>query len=244
LILFVHPHEESLGIVVEDTTARGPVTVEAASLEEAVTLLEKEVIGDQLLLGGSIHAVKRVELAREVALEGVASGGNLLHDLVALLVGDARAERVVSEVTADANTGGVDKGGLLLREGRAVELVGVHVGDVLVLGAVLVVLLDDVVEELVEGGVGVHGASVAADARVNILGTGEDAGLEGDTSLVTLVVIRLPDILGEVLADERLAVSRELGPAGKILRGLEVRTALGTASGGVGDTSGRVATHG
>lgn len=38
LILFVDPDEEGLFLVVEDTTTVGPVTVEAASLEEAVTL--------------------------------------------------------------------------------------------------------------------------------------------------------------------------------------------------------------
>ena len=38
LILLVDPDEESLGSVVEDTTAAGPVAVQAASLEETVTL--------------------------------------------------------------------------------------------------------------------------------------------------------------------------------------------------------------
>ena len=40
LILLVNPDEESLGSVVEDTTAAGPVAVQATSLEEAVTLPE------------------------------------------------------------------------------------------------------------------------------------------------------------------------------------------------------------
>ena len=38
LILLVNPDEESLGIVVEDTTTLGPVAVQTASLKEAVTL--------------------------------------------------------------------------------------------------------------------------------------------------------------------------------------------------------------
>ena len=44
LILLVDPDEESLFSVVEDTTALGPVTVEAASLKEAVTLPRKNKI--------------------------------------------------------------------------------------------------------------------------------------------------------------------------------------------------------
>ena len=38
LILLVDPDEESLGVVVEDATAGGPVAVETAGLEEAITL--------------------------------------------------------------------------------------------------------------------------------------------------------------------------------------------------------------
>ena len=38
LILFVDPDEESLGVVVEDTSASGPVTVKAAGLKETISL--------------------------------------------------------------------------------------------------------------------------------------------------------------------------------------------------------------
>jgi len=40
LILFVYPHKESLVIVVEDTTASGPVAVAATAFEETVAFLE------------------------------------------------------------------------------------------------------------------------------------------------------------------------------------------------------------
>ena len=38
LIFLINPDKESLGVVVEDTAARGPVAVETAGLEETVTL--------------------------------------------------------------------------------------------------------------------------------------------------------------------------------------------------------------
>jgi len=201
------------------------------------------VISDQLVLSVSIHAVERVEVTSEVTLEGVAGGGDLRHDLVTLLVGDTGAKRVVCEVTADADTGGVDKGSLLFGEGRAVELVSVHVRHVLVCRLVAVILLDDGVEKLVEGGVGIHGTSVAANTGVDVLAAREDALLEGDTGLVALVVVGLPDVLSEVHADEGFGVSGELGPACDILRLLEGGTASGTAGSGIGDTGRRVATH-
>jgi hypothetical protein len=52
LVLLVDPDEERLGLVVENSTTTGPVTVEVASGEETVSLLEKEVVLDQLLLIG------------------------------------------------------------------------------------------------------------------------------------------------------------------------------------------------
>jgi len=48
LVLLVHPNEESLCLIVEDTTTVGPVSVKAASLKEAIALLEQEVVLDQL----------------------------------------------------------------------------------------------------------------------------------------------------------------------------------------------------
>ena len=38
LVLLVHPHEEGLVVVVENTSVLGPVTVESAGLEEAISV--------------------------------------------------------------------------------------------------------------------------------------------------------------------------------------------------------------
>lgn len=40
LVLLVDPGKESLGIIVENASALGPLAVKAASLEEAIALLE------------------------------------------------------------------------------------------------------------------------------------------------------------------------------------------------------------
>ena len=202
------------------------------------------MISNELLLSSLIHAVESVELAFKVTSEGATGLNDLVHDLVTLLVSDTRAESIAIKVTADTNTGRSDEGGTFLRERWAVELLSVHVGDVLVGWLVTVVVLNDLVKELVEGRVGVGAASVAADAGVDVLAAGEDASLEGDTAGVLLVVVLLPEVLGEESADRRLAVSGELRHSSEVLWRLEVGTTLGAAGGGVGDTLGRVATHG
>ena len=38
LILLINPDEEGLGVIVEDTSALGPVAVETAGIEEAIAL--------------------------------------------------------------------------------------------------------------------------------------------------------------------------------------------------------------
>jgi hypothetical protein len=146
--------------------------------KECLNLLEEEVIGNELLLFLLAELVERVELSSEIAsvrLEGLA---DLLDDFNSLFVRDTGSEGELSEVTADTNTGGDDHGCLVFGEGGAVELAGIHVGDVLGILTVLVVLLDDLVEKGSEGGVRVVGTSVGADAGVNVLATGEDAGLK------------------------------------------------------------------
>jgi len=44
-----------------------------------------------------------------------------------------------------------------------------------------VIVLDNFVEKLVELGIRIVGAGIKADSGVEVLNTGEDAGLEGDT---------------------------------------------------------------
>lgn len=217
LILFVDPDEESLLSVVEDTSAFGPVAIEATSFEETISLLEEEVVSNQLLLSFSIHAIEGVELASKVTFKGVASLHDLIHDIVTLLVGDTRAKRVISKVAAHTDACRVDESCFFLRERWAVQFISVHVRDVFVAGLVTMVLLNDLIKELAEDSIGVLRASVAADTRVNVLSAREDTSLERNTILITLVMVGLPDVFCEVLAHERLAASGELRPAFKVL---------------------------
>ena len=50
LILLVDPDQECLFLVVENTSASWPVSVETTGLQESVSFLEEEVIGNQLSL--------------------------------------------------------------------------------------------------------------------------------------------------------------------------------------------------
>jgi len=177
-------------------------------------LLEEEVISDELGLGVLVHALEGIEGSLKVLiLEGLEGLNDLVHDIESLLLGKSGAEGELSEVSANSDTGGDDHSSIFGGEGRALELGGLHVGDVLGIFAVLVVVLNDLVEEGSEGLVAVVGASVATNAGVGVLATGENSLTEGEAKLVLLVLKLVPDLLGKVLGEEGLGACGELGEA-------------------------------
>lgn len=183
---------------------------------------------NELLTLSSGELVKSVEVTGEITLVGLESLGDSGHDLDSLLVGDTWSKSVVGEVTADTDTGGVDHSSLILWEWWAVELGGVHVGDVLGVWAVLVVVLNNEIEELGELLVGVVGTSVGTDAGVDVLAARENALLEGDTFLVLEILVLVPNFLGEESGNGGLVVlSWELWEVLEVILVLEPWTASG-----------------
>ena len=147
LILFIDPDKESLGIIVEDAPAFGPVAVETTGIKEAVTLLEEEVVSNQLLLLSFSHGSKRIECSGKLTLEGIASLNDLLLNSIALLAGNSRTKREVSQVATNSDTSRLDHGGILRWEGWCLELSGIHVALMTSLQLVLMVVFDDWIEE-------------------------------------------------------------------------------------------------
>ena len=104
LVLLIHPDEEGLCVVVEDTTSLGPVVLKTAGFKIFVTTLEEEVISDKLVPFSIGHGSEGVVLALEFSSEGVEGRDNLRLNLTALLSSDASAQGVVSEVTGNADS--------------------------------------------------------------------------------------------------------------------------------------------
>ncbi len=67
-------------------------------------LLEEEVVLNELGLSLLVHALEGVEGTLEVALEGLESGDDLVHDLESLLLGESGAKREVLKVTANSDS--------------------------------------------------------------------------------------------------------------------------------------------
>merc|ERR1719232_1525977 len=159
LVLLVDPHEEGLGVIVEDSTALGPVTLHTSDSQVAVSGHEEEVVINKLLPDGLVHAGEGVVGASEVASQVLQGGGEGLLEVNSLLLGDSGGETESVNVATNADTGGVDGH---ISANVANDLLGVHVRGVLGISGDAVVLLDDGIEDLGEVLVGVPVSGVDA----------------------------------------------------------------------------------
>lgn len=164
------------------------------SLLSTLNLLEEEVVLDELLLNSLVHAREGVEGTLEVTFEGLNGGNNLVHNLESLLFGESGSKREVSEVAADSDSCRNDHSGIFSSQGRTVELLGIHVGDVLSTLAVLVVVLNNQVEEGSKGLVGIVRTSIDTNAGVGVLAAGEDDLSEREAVLILLVLQLVPNL--------------------------------------------------
>lgn len=204
LILFVHPDERGLLLVVEDATPIGPVAVAACSLEVLVPLLEQEVVLDHLLLHLGRHAGEGVVVAHQVAGQRHQGLHHLLLDLAPLLLGDARSERDAGEVAAAADARRDDARVRQRRQphelGR-VEILGVR----LLLGVVAVVEAHDLVEERREQLVGLGIRRVAAHSRIGVDDAAPDHVFDGEAGTGRLA-LQLVVNQGQNLSHQALVI--------------------------------------
>lgn len=171
VILFIAPDKERLGIIVVDTAARGPVSAGVGGLEETVTLLEKEVVIDELLLDILGHASEGVEGTLELTLKTGESGGDLLFHLFVLSLSEARVEGIALHGATATDAGGDDELTLGVNVYKGVDITEVLGGVLVSLRESHMVVLNDGVEKRSEDGVGLSIRGVHTDAGVEVLNT-------------------------------------------------------------------------
>jgi len=177
---------------------------------------------DELLLSSSFHAFEWVESSLKITFEGFASSDNLSHDFVSLFFGNTRTKWVVSQVSSNSDSSGVDHSGFVFSKFSVFNSVGGHVRGVLSFWSVLVVVGDALVEELVEASVSVVRTGIDTNTRVLILNTGENASFESNALGAFLVLVFFPNFFGEACFELRLAVLGEEGiEVNQLIRGLE-----------------------
>jgi len=202
LILLVDPDKEGLGSVVEDATAFGPVALHTSDLQVGVTRHEEEMVIDELLAGGLVHAGEGVVVASEVAGQ---FGEGVLHEglnVDTLLLGDSGGKTKALDGASNADPARVN-GNIGLDV--AGDFAGVHVGGVLEVSTEAMVFADERVEDFSKVDVGVLVTSIDAAVLVvelngasNGLGQGELGGLGHDAGQF------VPLLLGDVLSHQRV----------------------------------------
>jgi len=202
LILLIDPDKEGLGLVVEDATALGPVTLHASDLQVGVTRHEEEVVVDKLLADLLVHASQGVVGTSQVTFEPLEGSGDKLLNTNTLFLGNSGGKAESLDGAADTDPDGVDWD---FGVDVSVDLGGVHVGDMLEVSGESVVLADQRVEDIGEVNVGVLVSGVDAAVLVvelnsasNGLGQGEARGLGDDSSEL------VPFLLGDVLGSQRV----------------------------------------
>jgi len=147
LILLIDPHKEGLGVIVEDSTALGPVTLHTSNSQVSVSADEEEVVINELLSDSLIHTSEWVVLASKISIESLKGRGHHLLDVNSLLLGDSGGETESINITSNTDTGRVDwHSGLNV----ANNFLWVHVRGVLGISGDSVVVLDDGIEDLGE----------------------------------------------------------------------------------------------
>jgi len=131
----------------EDTSSLRPVTVEVTGLKESVTLLEKEMIFNQLCSLIISQRTQRVESTSKFSIKFVACFDNLCFYFISLLFCDGGAQRIVFKITTNSNTSRNDHGGIFFREWWALKLSVVHVTRVNGTLGMTMVLFDDLVHQ-------------------------------------------------------------------------------------------------
>merc|ERR1719418_26168 len=200
LVLLVDPHEEGLGVIVEDSTALRPVTLHTSNSQVSVSRHEEEVVINKLLPDGLVHASEGIVRASEVTRQVLEGGGEGLLEVDSLLLGDSGGETESINIATNTDTGGVDGH---ISSNVALDLLGVHVGGVLGISRDAVIFLDDGIEDLGKVLVGVPISGVdAAVLVVELNGTGAGLGDGEATGLGLDVLDLVPSLLGHVLGDQ------------------------------------------
>lgn len=188
---------------------------EITYLQETITLLEQEMVINQLLLHFLGHALQREVGALELTGESIQGGLELVLHLLVLSLSQARVEGVALHGASTTHTGGDDVLASGVKVAKGINITPVLSG-VLVCGLeATVVIFNDGVEESSKCGVRLSIRSIDTHTRVGVLNTRLDHIQEGGVERCLLGLEGIVHLSGEVLLEQRLALSGlELRPCG------------------------------
>jgi hypothetical protein len=157
-------------------------------LEESISFLEQEVVFNELLLDGRVHAFDRVVVAFELTSLLLKNSCDLFLKCEAVCLANSRTQSEAVNISCDSNSSALDED--LSNEGKswAVHSLDRHLGLVLGIRGMAVVLLDHLVHQGSEDLVTVMAASINSDTRVGVLASTENCINKTETFIVLCVL--------------------------------------------------------
>merc|ERR1719391_1448824 len=194
LVLFIDPEEERFGIVVEDTTSLGPVTLHSSDSQVTISTHEEEMIINKLLSDLLVHSSERIVRSSKIAGQLGQSAAHQLLNIDSLLLGDSGGQTKSINVPSNPDSGGVDRD-------FGINVADIHVRSVLGIRGDSMVFLDDGIKDLCKVLVRVPAAGIDATVLVVKFNSTSTGLGEGETTGLGLNVLHLiPAFLGHMLS--------------------------------------------
>jgi len=129
LIFFVDPDEETLCIVMENTSTWWPISIKVTSSEILVTFLEKEMVSDQLILISFRHAFERIKFTLQITFKRFTSLDDKVHNLKSLFLGNTWTKWECCKVSSNSDSCWVNHSWIFLGEIGISESCWAHIRD-------------------------------------------------------------------------------------------------------------------
>ena len=147
LIFLIYPNEESLLVVVKDASSIRPFSIKSNSLQEPVSLLEQEVIVNQMFPFYFSQRSERIVLSSQLSSEAAQRLSYFVFNLLPLFFGKTWTKRIFSQVPPHSYPCALDQLCLFFTEWWGLQLSEVHVTVMFRIFLMAVIAFNDLVKE-------------------------------------------------------------------------------------------------
>jgi len=202
LILLIDPDQESLFVIVEDTTTFGPISLHSSNSEVSVSRDKQEVVVNQLLANRLLHTSQWIVVSSQIFREVLDSAHHQFLDSNTLFFSDSGRETKAINRTPNTNSARMNRD---IFCDISLNLANIHIRSVLGRGADSMVLTNQRIKNWSKVLVRVPVPSInTAVLVVKLDSTSNSFGQCKSRGLSLNVLKLIPFLLGHMLGDQRV----------------------------------------